>query len=82
MDATQLAALNSEIGAAVDTASSVAEVIAPQYAAFIILGQALAKAMPGLVEDVQRLLSAQEPTDADIAALGDKIAALASPETL
>ncbi len=80
MDAATLKTIEAEIAAAVDTAGNIEDVIAPQYAAFIVLGQAVAKALPGRIDDVQRLLSSQEPTDADVAALAQKIAAL--PENL
>lgn len=74
--------LVTEIQGAVDTAASVAEVIAPQYAVFIVLGQALAHAAPELVDDVKALIGKAEPTDADVQVLADKIASLANPAAL
>lgn len=82
MDATQQAAIESQIGTAVTTAGQIAEVIAPQYTVFIVLGMAVAKAVPGLVTDVENLINGTAPDAAANAALAAKIAALANPDTL
>lgn len=82
MDADQLKAIETEIAAGVDTAANIAEVVAPQYAGFIVLGQAVAKAFPPLMEDVNNLINATEPNAAANAALAAKIGALTNPETL
>jgi len=82
MTADQLAALQTEINAGLDLAAQVGEVIAPQYTGFIVLGQAVAKAFPGIIADVQALIHKTEPTAADVAALAATIAALGNPESL
>ena len=82
MTAEQLAALEAEVGSAVDTAASVGEVIAPQYTAFIVLGQAVAHLAPGLIADVQAMLSKNASTDADRADLAAKIAAFVNPSAI
>ena len=74
--------LATEIQSAVDTAAGIATVVAPQYAGFIVLGQAIAHAAPELYADVQALLSKKEPTDADAAELAGKIADLLNPASL
>lgn len=74
--------IKNEIEAAVDTVAGVASTIAPEYAPFIVLGQAVAHAIPSLYADVQALLQKKDPTDADTKALADKIAALQNPAAL
>ena len=74
----QIAAVETEI----NSAASIASVLAPQYAGFIVLGQAVAKAAPLLYQDVQNLLANKAPTPADVTALATAIASLANPETL
>lgn len=75
-------ALHIEVNAAVDSAASIASVIAPEFLPYIVLGQAIAKAVPSLYVDVQKLLSGQAPAPEDVKALSAKIALLAEPETL
>lgn len=82
MNTTDHQVIEAEVNSAVNTAGAIASVIMPQYAAFIVLGQAIAKAMPELYDDVIRLLNKQEPTDEDTAELAKKIAALSAPETI
>ena len=75
-------ALQKSIQDAVGAAATFGEIIAPQYTAYIVLGQAIASAVPTLYDDVKRLIGTAEPTDADKAALAQKIADLMHPETL
>lgn len=82
MTPEQLEAIRANLDESIDTASGIAQIIAPQYVAFIVLGQVLAKAVPGLVMDVEELLSKDDPTDEEKAALAGKIASLAHPENL
>lgn len=82
MDPIQQAAIEAQIGTAVNTAGQIAEVIAPQYTVFIVLGMAVAKAIPGLVTDVENLISGTAPDPAANAAIAAKIAALANPDAL
>lgn len=74
--------IKAEVSAAVDTAATIGRVIAPQYTAFIVLGQALAKALPGIYEDVLKLIAREKPTDDELADLAGKLHALANPETI
>lgn len=82
MDAIELAAIESELKSGIDTAASIASVVAPQYAGFIVLGQAVAAAFPPLLNDVLALINQNEPSVADQQALSAKIAALANPAAL
>jgi hypothetical protein len=81
MDPAQLDALKAEVSTAVDTAAGIATIIVPQYAGFIILGQALAKAAPDLYADAMNLIQKDAPTQADTDDFAMKIHALANPET-
>lgn len=72
----------AQIKSAINTAAGVASTIAPEYAPFIILGQAVAAAAPDLINDVEAMLSKQEPTDEDTQNLAVKIAALKNPASL
>lgn len=81
-DQAKFDAVKAEIDMGVDTAATLAGTVAPQYIPFIVLGQAVAKALPGLYEDVVKLVNQTEPGDADNAALAAKIAALQHPEAL
>ena len=76
------AAIEAEILAGINTAANIAEVVAPQYAGFIVLGQAVAAAFPSLIDDVTALINKAEPTAADNAALAAKIVALGNPAAL
>ena len=82
MNSTQVSDITNNISTALVTAGNIAEVIAPQYTAFIVLGMAVAKALPDLASDVQALVNQTAPTAADITLLAQKINALANPETL
>ena len=82
MDQAQIDSIKAEVNAGVDTAANVAEVIAPQYAGFIVLGQAVAKALPSLYEDVMKLINKEAPTQDEKDSLAKAIASLAKPETL
>jgi hypothetical protein len=82
MDATQLALIESEIESGINTAAGIASVVAPQYAGFIVLGQAVAAAFPPLLNDVLALINQTDPSAADQSALAAKIAALANPAAL
>lgn len=82
MTPEQLEAIKANLDQSIDTAAGISEIIAPQYLAFIVLGQVLAKAVPGLVMDVEELLSKDKPTDEEKTALAGKIASLAHPEDL
>lgn len=82
LNQAQIDAVQAEIQAAVSTAANIAAVIAPEYLPFIVLGQAVAKAFPPLVDDVVQLINNTAPSDADNAALAQKIAALANPQAI
>jgi hypothetical protein len=74
--------IHDSVNAAVDNAANIAEVVSPQFTAYIILGQAIAKAIPSLYIDVKKLIEGQEPTQAEKTALAKKIALLADPDSI
>lgn len=78
----QEAAIHTKVNAAVDGAANIATVIAPEFLPYIVLGQAIAKALPSLYLDVANLLQGNEPAPEDVTALANKIIALANPEKL
>lgn len=78
----QVDAVQAEIQAGVTTAATIAGTVAPEYLPFIILGQAVAKAIPSLVDDVVELINQTEPSDAMNAALATKITNLGNPAAL
>jgi len=82
MNPTQINDLTTNLSAALVTAGNIAEVIAPQYTAFIVLGMAVAKALPDLERDIVALICHPAPTTADVELLAQKIHALTNPETL
>ncbi len=82
MTPTELAALEAEVNTVVNTAGSIASSVAPQYAGFIVLGQAVAKLFPGVLNDIENLIAKKDPTDADNDAVAEKIMSLLTPEDL
>jgi hypothetical protein len=74
--------LKAEIKAAVAAAGTVATFIAPQYTAFIVLGQALAKAAPEVYDGVVKLLQKAEPTETEVAELHALIEGLNNPDSI
>ncbi len=85
MTTDQRLALEAEISTALSTASGTLGAVAPQFAAFALIGQAVAKVEPTLVEDVIGLFDKTQqgdPTADQEKALADKIQKLLSPETL
>jgi len=82
MNSTQINDITANLSDALVTAGNVAEVIAPQYTAFIVLGMAVAKALPDLEQDVVALLNQTAPATSDLELLAQKISDLANPETL
>ena len=79
IDKAKADAIAAELAAGLSTASSVVGVIAPQYAAFALIGQAVAKFMPTLVDDAIALINKEEPTDQDLADFQAKLQALQNP---
>ena len=71
----------AEITQAIETGSAIARTLAPEFAPYILLGTAIAKAAPQLYDDVVKLLQKAEPTAEDKADLARKLHALANPET-
>lgn len=65
---------------AVDAAANLAQIFLPQFAAYILLGKTLAKAAPELYADAVKLVSVEEPTEAEKADLARKLELLANPE--
>ena len=82
MNSTQLSDITTNLSTALVTAGNIAEVIAPQYTAFIVLGMAVAKALPDLESDVVALVNHTAPSAGDMELLAQKIHALANPEAL
>ena len=74
--------IRQAVASAVDNAANIAEVTTPQFTPYIILGQAVAKAIPSLYFDVKKLVEGQEPTPTEVEALADKIVRLSNPETI
>jgi hypothetical protein len=79
MDAKQI---ETSIQGALDTSAGIAEIIAPQYAGFILIGKAIADATPGLIDDVTALMNGDKPTPEQVSALAQKIATLKNPENI
>ena len=82
MNSTQVSDITANLSTALVTAGNIAEVIAPQYTAFIVLGMAVAKALPDLERDVVALVNQTAPAATDLELLAQKINALTNPETL
>ena len=82
MNSTQINDITANVSAALVTAGNIAEVIAPQYTAFIVLGMAVAKALPDLERDVVALVNHTDPSATEVELLAQKIHALANPEAL
>jgi hypothetical protein len=82
MNADQLKAIETEIGAGLTLAANVAGAIDPALLPIIVIGKAAAAALPGLIDDVTSMIEGTAPTDLDNAALAAKIASLGSPENL
>lgn len=80
-DQAKFDAVKAEIDSGIDIAATVAAGVAPEYLPFIVLGKAVAKALPDLYADVARLIDKTEPTDTDTASLATKISQLEHPET-
>lgn len=78
----QIQAVETEILSGINTAAGIASAVAPEYAPFIVLGQAVAAAMPDLINDVTALIQQTAPSAADVTALAAKIAALQNPAAL
>jgi len=72
----------SVAGPIIDQAATIGATVAPEYAAFIILGAAVAKGAPNLLADAIDLANKKEPTPEDNAAFQAKVTALRNPETL
>lgn len=82
MEQSQIDAIKAEINAVVNTGSTIAATVAPEYLPFILLGKAVALQVPNLFEDVVKLVQKTEPTDADAQELAQSIAQLQHPELL
>jgi hypothetical protein len=82
MDKDKLAAVQAELDTIVDGAGTLADALVPEFHVYVALGKAVAKAVPSLYDDVEKLLQKAAPTDEDKAALAAKIVALQNPETL
>lgn len=80
-DQARFDAVKAEIDSGIDVASTVAASVAPEFLPYIILGKAVAKALPDLYADVARLIDKTEPTDTDTQDLATKISQLEHPET-
>jgi hypothetical protein len=83
MTKEQLAALEAEIGSAVDTVANIGSSLAPPpISAYIVLGQAVAHLAPELINDVVAMFSKGTPTDADRADMAAKIAEWVNPSAI
>jgi len=79
IDKAKLDAIALGVSEALTTASNAVDVIAPEFAAFALIGRAVAKLEPGLVDDVVALLDKDEPTDAEVQGLATKLHTLLDP---
>ncbi len=82
MTQQQIDSIKAELTAGINTAATIATTVAPEYGPYIMLGKAVALAVPELYEDMVKLVQKAQPTDVETSDLAKKIAALASPETL
>lgn len=80
MTQEQLDSLNLEISTAVDQAGNIIGVIDPALIPFIVLGKAVAKSIPGVVDVIQKWIAGTPPTDAERADLLAKLAVLSNPD--
>lgn len=80
MTATETQNLLTNIITAVNELGAVGQALAPQYAAFIAVGMAMDKQLPGLVAGVQNWIEGNPPTDAEKADLAAKLAVLGNPD--
>ncbi len=77
----QLDAIKNEIMIAINAAEPVVAALEPGLnPVYMIVGKAVAIAIPSLIEDVQNLVSAKEPSDADSSALIQEARLLASED--
>lgn len=74
---------NSSIVQAIEsglsTVAGLGETLDPALKPAIVLGLAVAQAVPGLIDDVINLIGGSAPSDADKAALASRIAQLSDP---
>lgn len=82
MNADQIKVIEGEIASGLSLAANVAGVIDPALLPIIVIGKAAAAAMPSLIDDVTAMIGGGAPSDADNAALAQKIAGLGNPEAL
>ena len=66
----------------VEEGVAIASVLVPQYRVYLVLGAAIARQVPGLYEDVLRLLEKGEPTAEEKAELSRKLQLLGNPERI
>ena len=82
----QIDAATAGVVEGLQLAGSIAGVVDPSIKPLIVIGNAAAAAIPGLVDDVLALINSQQagsdPTLAQNAALAAKIAALGNPASL
>jgi hypothetical protein len=82
MDATQVKLIETNIQTTLNTAATITSLVAPQYAAAILIGQAVGDMIPGLVDDVKLMLQSDAPTPEQVNSLAKKLAALQNPGQL
>jgi hypothetical protein len=71
-----------DIALIVNTAGDIATTFAPQFAAFIVLGKAVATLAPELYDDIVKLFSKQDYTAEEVLELSERIAALKNPASI
>ncbi len=57
----------------------IASMFAPQYAAFIAIGMAMDKQIPGLVSSVQAWIEGEDPTEEELIDHAAKLTVLSNP---
>lgn len=67
------------IVAQLNQAGGIASAFVPQYAAFIAIGMAVDKLVPGMVADVAAWIEGSPPTEEEVADMAAKLAVLGDP---
>lgn len=79
MTPEELANLETEVSAAVDTAGNLVGAIDPELIPFIVIGKVVAKGIPEIVDVVQKWIEGVEPTAEEKTELARKMAVLRDP---
>jgi hypothetical protein len=64
----------------INSGASIASAFAPQFSAFIAIGMAVDKLIPGIAADVASWVQAKEPTEEEKSDMAAKLAILGNPK--